>query len=134
LIKVKASSCSGLHCPGCGDGGGPVIGLIIALVVVALIAAKARAISHALADLGHVLVLVAIAGAAVAVAAVAITGAVLIHRRIRQLDRGISKMRATLTSHGYGELPEPGRAELPAGKADIPAKIYIHPPKNRVSR
>jgi hypothetical protein len=126
--------CKGIHCPGCGDGGGAGLAAVVIVLVVAVIVAKAKAIGDFMAEVGHVLVLVAITGASIAVAAVAVTGAVLVHRRLNRIDRATGQMRATLTGHSYGELPEPGRAELPAPRADIPAKVFIHPPKNRVSR
>jgi len=103
-------------------------------VVLAVIAAKAKAISHAAAEVGHVLVLVAIAGASVTVAAGAVILGLVIRQRLRQIDGHVSAMQGTLNRFSAPrELPE-SKAELPAARADIPAKVFIHPPKNRVSR
>lgn len=74
-------SCKGLHCPGCGDGGGGVaIGVIGAVLLVAgVVAANASAIERFLADLLTVLL---VAGIGVAVAGVATVAAVVaVHRR-----------------------------------------------------
>jgi hypothetical protein len=102
---------------------------VIVLVIVAVIAANAKTISHGAAEVAHVLVLVAIAGASVTVAAGAIIVGLIIRHRLRRIGRATGQMRATLTSHGYRELPEP-QAEIPA-RADIPAQVFIHPPRER---
>ena len=121
-------NCNGLHCPGCGGGKGPATGAVIALVVLAVIAANAKAIGRTLAEVGHVLVLVAIAGASVTVAAGAVILGLVIRQRLRQVERATGWSRDTLTSYTVRELPEP--------KAEISAKIYIYPPadRERVSR
>jgi hypothetical protein len=38
-------SCKGLHCPGCGDGGGGILALVVLVLVIA--AAIARPVAHA---------------------------------------------------------------------------------------
>jgi hypothetical protein len=122
--------CRGLHCDGCGGGGGPAIcAAVILLIIAGVIAAHAKAIGHFAAEVGHVLVLVVIAGASVTAATVAVTLGLVIRRKLRQAERATGQMRATLTGHGYRELPE-HRAEIPA-RADMPAEVYIHPPREQ---
>lgn len=123
-------SCKGIHCPGCGDGGGAGIGAVVIFVVLAVIAADAKAVGRLLAEVGRILVLAAIAGASVTAATGAVILAVAIHRKLRRIERATDKMRVMLTSPSYGELSEPDRAELPA-RADLPAEVYIHPPRAR---
>lgn len=126
-----SKNCSGLHCPGCG-GGGPAIGGVAGLVVLVLIAASARTIGHAVADIARVLVLIAAAGAGIAMAAGAVTAVLVIRSRLRRIERATGRMQDTLVSHGHGELGEP-RAALPASSG-IPAEVYIHPPAGGVKR
>jgi glutamate-1-semialdehyde aminotransferase len=114
--------CKGIHCPGCGDGGGGGIAAVVIVLVLAVVA-SAKAIGHALAEVGHVLVLVAIAGASVTVAAGAVILGLVIRHRLRQVERATDRMRTTLSGYTVRELPEP--------KAEIPAKIYIYPPADR---
>jgi hypothetical protein len=64
--------CPGVHCPGCGDGGGAIAG-IIAVVVICLI--LARPVEHAADELLHV-VLVALEIVAVSVAGIAVLGGI----------------------------------------------------------
>lgn len=45
------SKCSGLHCPGCGDGGG---GLVVVLVVLAVAGAIIHAIWHTLVEVAEI--------------------------------------------------------------------------------
>ena len=55
------SGCKGLHCPGCGDGGGAALaGLVVALVVIGAII---HAIWHVLAEILHVITEVVIIAA-----------------------------------------------------------------------
>jgi len=62
------SSCKGLHCPGCGDGGGWGVLAVIVLVIVG--AAIARPVEHAAVDVLHfvLIALAVLAGTAVAAA------------------------------------------------------------------
>jgi hypothetical protein len=69
------SKCSGLHCPGCGDGGG---GIAVVLVVLAvIIAAIARPVAHAAGDVLRVAaeVLEVTAITAASIAGLAVLGA-----------------------------------------------------------
>jgi membrane protein implicated in regulation of membrane protease activity len=128
--------CKGIHCPGCGDGGGAGIGaVVILLVLVVIIAAKAKAISHAAAEVAHaaaevahVLVLVAIAGASVTAAAGAVIIALAVRRKLRQIERDTGRTQDAVTGRMVRELH--------GHRAELPAKVYIHPPRerDRVSR
>jgi hypothetical protein len=44
-------SCKGLHCPGCGHGGGGLAALVVLAVII--IAAIARPVAHAAGAVGH---------------------------------------------------------------------------------
>lgn len=64
--------CGGMHCPGCGHGGGKgVTALVIIVLIAAGIGAAHRAIGQAATDVGHVIVIMleviaAVGGLAVA--------------------------------------------------------------------
>jgi hypothetical protein len=122
--------CKGIHCPGCGDGGGAGIGAVVILLVLAVIAAEAKAIVRFMAEVAHVLVLVAIAGVSIAGAAGAVIIALAIRQRLQRTEHATGRPRITLASRSYGELPEP-RPELPAARADLLANVYVHPASNR---
>jgi hypothetical protein len=123
-------NCRGIHCDGCGSGGGPALGLVVILVIAATVAmSKARAIGHAAAVVGHVLVLIIAAGASVALASAGLAALLIIRGKLCRIERATGRMQDTLTGHGPRELAEP-RAGLPA-RSDIPAKVFIHPPTDR---
>jgi hypothetical protein len=116
-------NCRGLHCEGCGSGGGPALGGVITLIVLAVLAANAKAIGHAAGEAVRVLVLVTIAGGSIALAAGAVIIALAIRSRLRPVDRAPRPLRRTLTGREPRELVEP--------RADIPAQVWIHPASER---
>jgi len=88
------SKCGGIHCPGCGDGGGG--GALVAVAAVIVIAAVIyRPVVHAisatglfLAELLHVLLIVAeVSAIAAAAAAVCVLGAAVYRRRQRAVGQ-----------------------------------------------
>lgn len=65
------SKCSGLHCDGCGHGGGIGVTAIVIIVIAVIIGTAHRAIGQAATDVGHVIVIMleviaAVGGLAVA--------------------------------------------------------------------
>jgi len=84
-------NCKGIHCPGCGDGGGSVLALAAVVVVVALVAAKAHAIEHGATELVHVLIVVAITAICLAAATVAVIVAVRFRRAATRVDQAADR-------------------------------------------
>jgi hypothetical protein len=74
-------NCNGIHCPGCGHGSGRWAGVVVVVVGLAVIVAKAHTIEHGIAEVVRVLVVAAITALCVALAAGAIVAAVWYHRR-----------------------------------------------------
>jgi hypothetical protein len=64
---VSGRGCSGLHCPGCGDGGGGA--LVAAVVILAIIAAVIHAIWHTLVEIAEIAAWTVLGIAGVAAAA-----------------------------------------------------------------
>ena len=75
--------CKGLHCDGCGDGGGGA--LIAVLVVLAIIGAVVHAIWHQLVEAVEIVALVLVSGCGLAVAAGGVYAAVRIRARVLEL-------------------------------------------------
>jgi MYXO-CTERM domain-containing protein len=112
--------CSGLHCQGCGHRGGNAgigAGGVLALIVLAAIVAKRRAIGHAASVAVHVLEVAAEIAAGLA-AAVAVTAAVLVIRR-----RAARRAAATIAAPEYAQIPASVRVLAPSRKvpAELPA-------------
>jgi hypothetical protein len=106
------SSCKGLHCPGCGDGGGWGLA-VVALVVLAVISANARAIGRGVSEL--VTAAVIVLGAAVGLVAIAAAAVVVVRVRRRTLARRRA-VRYEVTAQLAGRVVPglPGRAPLAA--------------------
>jgi hypothetical protein len=98
------------------------------LILVIIAAANARAIGHVAAEVGRVLVLVAIAGASVTLAVVAVIVGLAVHSKLRLAGRATGQVRATLASHGHRELPAIIRApaEIKAPRAPFVARQCPH--------
>jgi len=71
--------CTGLHCDGCGHGGGPAAAVIALLVIIAL------ALRKAWPEIVHAVEITAWTVAAVTGAAILITGTVLTVRTVRRV-------------------------------------------------
>ncbi len=108
-----SGKCSGLHCPGCGDGGGAglIIAVIIGLVVIGS-GAAARAADRLLSMVETILI---IAGISLGSAAVLIIGGVAGYRSIsrarahaRASIPAAQPARATVTLRVRPELPPGG--------------------------
>lgn len=142
-------NCNGLHCSGCGGGKGPGIAVVVVVLAVALIAANGKAIGRAAAELGHVLVLVAIAGVGVTLAGCTVAALVMLRRRIHRAELAALEARETVARidtaacrvqtaacrvQGVDSGPAP-RA-LPAPRPDLPARVRIRPAgaRERVTR
>ncbi len=102
--------CSGLHCSGCASHA-PRAGVIAALVVLALVIAKARAIGRTAAEVAHVLVIAAVAATGLAVAAGTTAAVVILHRRAARQEA----------------LALP----VPLTRAEIPASVQVIGPGRR---
>ena len=75
-------SCKGIHCPGCGDGGGVLVAIVAIVIIGAIVA---RPVEHAVGELVHVVLIGAAIAAAVSIAAAGAWLAVLLRRRTRRL-------------------------------------------------
>jgi len=93
--------CPGLHCDGCGDGGGPV--LIAVLVVLAIIGAVVHAIWHQLVEAVEIVALVLVSGCGLAVAA----GGVYLAMRIRARQLEVRARRTVPARAQVIRLGEP---------------------------
>ncbi|MGH3283593.1 MAG: hypothetical protein ACRDPD_02715 [Streptosporangiaceae bacterium] len=96
---------------------------MIALIALAVLADNAEAIGHAAGEAVRVLVLVAIAGGSLALAAGTVVIALAVRRGRQPIGRGPGQLLRT--------LPGPARRELAEPRADIPAEVWIHPPRQR---
>lgn len=81
--------CKGLHCDGCGHGGGPAAAVIALLVIVAL------ALRKAWPEIVHAVEIAAWTVAAVAVAVILITGTVLTAQTVRRVRARRALRQAT---------------------------------------
>jgi hypothetical protein len=97
-------SCKGLHCPGCGDGGGGwgVLAVIIAVLLIG--AAIAKPAEHAAVDVLHFLELAAIVTGCLAAAAAA-GGVACLAIRARRRHQNTPRRSPVLPA-----APEPARA------------------------
>ena len=77
--------CKGLHCDGCGNGGGPAAAVIALLVIVAVAARKVWP------EIVHAVEIAAWTVAGVTGAVIVITGAVLTVRVARQVRGGAAR-------------------------------------------
>jgi hypothetical protein len=75
------SRCPGLHCPGCGDGGGGA--LIAVLIALAVTGAIIRAIWHTLVEVAEITAFTVLGAAALAAAA----GLVYVALKVREATR-----------------------------------------------
>ena len=73
---MSGRNCPGLHCPGCGDGGG----LAVVLVVLTVVAAVIRAIWHTLVEVAEIAAFTVLGAAGLA----AVTGIAWLAYRARQ--------------------------------------------------
>ena len=97
--------CPGLHCPGCGDGGGGIIALVVALVV---IGAAIHAIWHAVVEAAAIAAVTVLSAAALA----AVGGVAYFAYRARQ-NRGLSDPpRATIAARPVYRIPSDSRPGL----------------------
>ena len=110
-------NCKGIHCPGCEDGNGPA-GLIAVLVVLAVIAASARAIGRAVSEVVTILAITAASIAGAALAAGAVAAVVILRRRAGNAQlRAREVARAEALEWALEQLAaRPGRLELPAAR------------------
>lgn len=128
-------NCSGLHCPGCGSGGGPVIGAgaIVGLVVLAVVMANAHAIERTALEILQVAEITAASVAALAAvaASVAITVKIRRARSRRALARvNVPREIPPLTARVLP--PSPARI-LPVGQTRQPG-IYRRGPGSLPAR
>src|ERR1700740_1103888 len=107
-------NCSGLHCPGCGDG--PGAALIAGLVVLAVIAASARAIGRAVSEVVTILAITAASIAGLALTAGTVAAVVILRRRAvkrgQRRARGVARAEALEWALGQIAAP-PAPPELP---------------------
>lgn len=89
------SRCPGLHCDGCGSGGGPTAGAVIALIALAAFIAARHTIEHAAVDVLHAVEIGLIALAALTVAGLA-TAAVIAAERARRRRRACAALPAAV--------------------------------------
>lgn len=118
-----SGKCGGLHCPGCGDGGG-WLGLVLIVVLIAIAAKVGQAVARGAAEAAHVLavvlevVFITIASAAGIGTLAALTWAgIHIHRRYanraaaadrRLLDQPIRAVAEVVQSEPLAiEAPRP---------------------------
>lgn len=103
--------CKGIHCDGCGHGGGIGVTAIVIIVIAVIIGAAHRAVGQAASDVGHVLLIAAevIAG----IAASALAGALAY--------AGYRAVRAVRSSAWYQARVEARRA-VPASSG--PPVLY----------
>lgn len=73
-------NCNGLHCPGCGQGPGRWLGVVIVVGCLAVIVAKAHTIEHGISELAQALAVVALT----AVCAALVAAAVVVAARYRR--------------------------------------------------
>jgi hypothetical protein len=119
-----SGKCSGLHCPGCGDGGGAglIIAVIIGLVVIGS-GAAARAVDRLLSAVETFLIIAAIG---LGSAAVLIIGGAITYR-------SVSRARARARAPLYSSQPARPvvtlrlRAELPRGGSRLPDELRSVP-------
>ena len=105
--------CKGLHCDGCGHGGGPAAAVIALLVIVAVAARKVWP------DIVHAVEITAWTVAAVSGAAILITGTVLTVRTVRRV-----RARRALRQAAYRAAPV-----IPAAR--LIERPTIEPPAGR---
>jgi hypothetical protein len=103
--------CDGLHCPGCKSRSGPPAAIIAGLVILALIAAKARAIGHAASTALHIAIVAVIALAFAAIPAIV---AIVAIRRHRARRRAVAALAAVQTCR---EIPQAHIRALPQATA-----------------
>ena len=89
------SRCPGLHCDGCGSGGGPTAGAVIALIALAAFIAARHTIEHAAVDVLHAIEIGLIALAALTVAGL-VTAAVIAAERARRRRRACATLPAAV--------------------------------------
>ena len=103
------------HCPGCGDGGGPVVG--IAVVVLAIIAiAERHTIEHGADVVARILVITAISAACITVAAVAVAVTVATRRRLNRPAAARPAIMAPVTVVSLGRAERPAIEAPPHGR------------------
>ena len=114
--------CKGLHCEGCGHGGGPAAAVIALLVIVAVAARKVWP------DIVHGLEITAWTVAAVTGAAILITGTVLTVRTARRVRARRALRQATCRATVIPAARLTGRPaiEAPAGRPAL-----SQPPQHR---
>jgi hypothetical protein len=124
------SKCPGLHCDGCGKGGGITAGAVVTIIAFIIVIANGRAIGHAASDVGHVIVTGLMIMAACTGLAAITTGAVLAVRlRVRARARTAAlappaTVPGRLVSVSRPAVSGPHRAAIgpaPAGRAGVPA-------------
>lgn len=105
--------CPGIHCPGCGNGGGRILALIVFLFICAAIARPAE---HAATDVFRVVaeVLMITAYVLISVAGVAVlTGVTMIGLRVRRWSLARSQARTSIPAPVRGQVKIiPGRPVL----------------------
>jgi hypothetical protein len=104
-------SCKGLHCPGCGDGGGA--GLAVLAVVAVILGLVLHAIWHTLVEVVEIIALILLSGLGLAAAG----GLVYAGLRIRASVRA-RRPRAVIPARA--EAVQPGRQLGPAIEAPRP--------------
>ena len=131
--------CKGLHCDGCGHGGGPAAAVIALLVIVAVAARKVWP------DIVHGLEITAWTVAAVTGAAILITGTVLTVRTVRRVRARRALRQATYyaapISRAADRTPHHRPARRASGARPAPAAparsvaaagaVGRHPPLDR---
>jgi hypothetical protein len=122
-------SCKGLHCPGCGNGGGGILAAIVAVVIIG--ALIARPVEHAADVALHVLEIAAYCAAGLAAAAALGAGAWLAVRwRRRSTATPALPAPAPVTA-----LPAPRRAvQARSGPPAIAPHQELHIRHQRASR
>jgi hypothetical protein len=104
-----SGKCSGLHCPGCGDGGGGLALVVLLVVVVAAGSGAATAVASAVVDLLEI--------AAAVAGGLLVTGcgaAVLVLRARRRRDVRLGASRRTRLTAVPVRPGMPARADMPA--------------------
>ena len=128
------SKCSGLHCPGCGDSGGPGA-VIVVLVVLAVLGGAAQAIGQAVSEALFILAVTAASIAGAGVLAGTVAAVVILRRRAvrrplatRNAPAEIPRLTARIVVPRSARRPELPAARVPGESlADYWERMGIKP-------